>query len=298
VDKTPETSLFSQELEVTPETLLWLASAEALENSSEKILRFESPGGRPLTLVSNYPYELWLDGVFVGDGGHRCTDGEALSDYWETAAVAQNIQVRLHWINAARTNVLYRCLFSDPFFAEIPSSQSWTCFLDGSIEFAAQASTQLPRQNILLSKTTASTPVELKPATLRRPWKILPSPIRQAHYLPVLPRLLQSQILTAQVPGVFQPETAENPALYAREYRPVDLRCDTYDLGQIALHRFEVTTPSSACILYIVKSLTLGKLRVLASGLKFILRMLLVRGYNQPHLLGSEDVDMCMFFIQ
>jgi hypothetical protein len=243
--------LFSQELEVAPRTLLWLGSPEVLETCAERILRFESRGGRSLTLVSNYPYELWLDGVFIGDGGHRCTDGEALADYWELATEAKTIQVRLHWLDLNQTDVLYRCLFPDPFFAEISSNHNWTCFLDNSVQFAAPASAQLPRQNILILKPEVSVQLTLQPASLSRSWKIIPSPIKQARYLGVNPKLYQSQMLKAQQNcNLFCPEMSENVALYVREQRPCDLQCDTYDLGQIALHRFEVTTSSSACVLY------------------------------------------------
>jgi hypothetical protein len=212
------TPLPFQELEITPEILLWVAAPEVLATSPEKILRFESSGGRPLTLVSNYPYELWLDGVFVGDGGHRCTPGEALADHWEIAADAQSVQVRLHWLEASRTSVLYRCLFPDPFFAEIPSGRSWVCFLDHSVLFAAQASAQLPRQNILISKPEDSEEIELQPASLNRTWKIIPSPVKQARYQVIEPKLCNTQIFKAQTSGIFRPEAAENIALYVLEH--------------------------------------------------------------------------------
>jgi hypothetical protein len=239
------------ELSFSPAELLWPALKSPLGSTPEKILIFESCGGRPLTLASNYPYELWLDGHFIGDGGHRCTPGEALADVWEMAAEASTIQVRLHWIDPSQTDVLYRCLFNDPFFAELPASAPWTCFIDDSVKFAAQCSAQLPRQNILLPHNLLSKElVALQPASLSQPWKILTPPIKRSRYIPVQLQLVHSHSLPTQVEGNFQPESSENLALYVREQRPCSLQCDTYDLGQIALHRFAIETKESSCILY------------------------------------------------
>lgn len=239
------------ELNFNSSDLLWSLPKLPLDSTPEKILIFESCGGRPLTLASNYPYELWLDGCFVGDGGHRCAPGEALADEWDMAAEASTIQVRLHWIDPSQTDVLYRCLFNDPFFAELPASEPWTCFIDHSVKFAAQCSAQLPRQNILLPPNPSShESVALQPASLSQPWKILAPPIKRSRYITVQPQLIRSHVLVSQVERAFQPESSENLALYVREQRPCSLQCDTYDLGQIALHRFSIETRESSCILY------------------------------------------------
>jgi hypothetical protein len=247
-------SLFYQNaptLSFSPDDLLWPSQSAVLDSALEKIIIFESSGGRPLTLASNYPYELWLDNCFVGDGGHRCTPGEALADTWEMAAEAKSVQVRLHWLDPAQTDVLYRCLFHDPFFVELNSSEPWTGYLDHSIQFAAKSSAQLPRQNILLpAGADTKQPVTLGPALLNQPWKILASPIKHSRYIATQPQLIHTCLLTKQTDGIFQPEVAENVALYVREQRPCRLRCNTYDLGQIALHRFEIETGECACVLY------------------------------------------------
>jgi Bacterial alpha-L-rhamnosidase 6 hairpin glycosidase domain len=246
-----ESRQMSTEINFSPSDLLWSALKSPLDSTPEKILIFESVGGRPLTLASNYPYELWLDGCFIGDGGHRCVPGEALADVWEMAAEASTIQVRLHWIDPLQTDVLYRCLFNDPFFAELPASKPWTCFVDNSVKFAAQCSAQLPRQTIVLPHSPLSTEsVALQPASLSQPWKILAPPIKRSHYIPVQPQLIHSHSLPTQADGNFQPESSEDLALYVREQRPCSLQCDTYDLGQIALHRFAIETRESSCILY------------------------------------------------
>jgi hypothetical protein len=239
------------ELNFSPSDLLWPAPKSTLNSAPEQILIFESVGGRPLTLASNYPYELWLDGCFIGDGGHRCAPGEALADTWEMAAEASTIQVRLHWIDPSQTDVLYRCLFNDPFFTELSASKPWTCFVDHSVKFAAQCSAQLPRQTVVLPPNPSSREAAvLNPASLSQPWKILAPPIKRSHYIPVQPQLIHSHSLPTQAEGNFQPESSENLALYVLDQRPCSLQCDTYDLGQIALHRFAIQTRESSCILY------------------------------------------------
>ncbi|NJR64186.1 MAG: hypothetical protein HC772_00780 [Leptolyngbyaceae cyanobacterium CRU_2_3] len=233
--------IYMEPFNVTPETMLWLASSDVLADRAEQILWFESIGGRALTLASNFPYELWLDGRFVGDGGHRCAPGEALSDRWEMAAQATTIQVRLHWVDLNQTRVLYRCLFPDPFFAEVASVGTWMAYLDHSVQFASQCSAQLPRQNILLADSADRQPVSLQPAKLSSHWQVVRSPLQAARYVEVIPQPMHTQILPAQLAAdTFQPQNAKDLALYVREQRPCPLQCDTYDLGQIALHRFEV----------------------------------------------------------
>jgi hypothetical protein len=207
-------------------------------------------GGRPLTLVSNYPYELWLDGRFVGDGGHRCAPGEALADHWEEAAGAREARVRLHWLDPGQTTVFYRCLFDDPFFAELPPDHTWTCSIDLSVRFAAKASMQLPRQNVIVANPPEGPRLELQAVAPNPPWRILSAPIGKSRYVAVEPRLVGSANLAAHREGQFHPEEAENVALYVRDQRPCNLQCDTFDLGQIALHRFELDSGSSPCVLY------------------------------------------------
>ncbi len=247
-----------EELNVPPEALLWPESIPG--SDPERILLFESTGGRPLTLVSNYPYELWLDGRFVGDGGHRCAPGEALADHWGEAAGALTARVRLHWLDPGQTTALYRCLFYDPFFGETAPGATWTCSIDSSVRFAAKASMQLPRQNVIGASPEEGTRLELRavvPATVAQatvapptPWRILSPRIGKASYIAVEPRLVSQVQLGAQSDGLFHPEDAENVALYVRDQRPCDLQCDTFDLGQIALHRFELESGSSSCVLY------------------------------------------------
>lgn len=239
-----------EELAVPAGALRWPGPGVAPGPDPEQVLVLESAGGRPLTLVSNYPYELWLDGRFVGDGGLRCAPGEALADLWPEAAAARAVRVRLHWLDPARTPVLYRCLFDDPFFAELPPGPAWTCSTDPSVRFASRASAQLPRQNVLLANPPPGPRLEMQAVTPSQPWRVLAPPVARARYIAVDPRPAGSVLLAAQGAGPFRPEQAEDMARYVRDGRPCDLRCDTLDLGQIALHRFEVDGGPSPCVLH------------------------------------------------
>jgi hypothetical protein len=242
-------SLF-RELNIAAAAWQWPLLSPSPGRSPERILAFESAGGLPLTLASNCPYELWLDGRFVGDGGHRCVPGEALADRWDEAATAAVVQVRLHWIDPQQSSVLYRCLFDDPFLAHLEPGSSWTCWADDSIRFAALMSPQLPRQNIVVSPRRTGPALSLQPIASQRTWKILHPPIQKSRYVPVELRSVRSLHLGSQGGGPFQPEQAENVARYVRDDRPCALRCDTYDLGRIALHRFEVDAGGGPCVLY------------------------------------------------
>jgi hypothetical protein len=242
-------SLF-QELNGAEAGWQWPLLSNAHGRPPERVLVFESAGGRALTLASNSPYELWLDGCFIGDGGHSCVRGEALADHWEETATATLVQVRLHWIDSEQSSVLYRCLFDDPFLAHWPSGQSWTCWIDDSICFAAPMSAQLPRQNIVTGPRRAGPALSLQPLASPLPWKILHPPIHKSRYVAVALRPGRSLRLEGRGPGPFGPEQADNVARYVREDRPCALQCDTYDLGRIALHRFEVDAGRGACVLY------------------------------------------------
>ena len=223
----------------------WPIFADVTAIGPESILLFETAGGRPLTLASNYPYEVWLDGQFVGDGGHRCVPGQALADRWPEAAAARSVRVRVHWLDPSQ-EVFYRCLFDDPFFAELPSVGEWCCWLDTSAGFAAKACRQLPRQTVTLAPQVA-TLLPLRRGWSTRPWDVLDSPIERARYVPVGLQAAVSVRLPAMRGEPFRPEEAHNVAEYVRGEPPCELRVDTYDLGQIALHRFEVVPRLASC---------------------------------------------------
>lgn len=49
----------------------------------------------PLVLSSNCAFEVWLNGVFFADGGHRCAVNEALSNYFDIPAATA---VQVHFL--------------------------------------------------------------------------------------------------------------------------------------------------------------------------------------------------------
>src|SRR5436190_1444274 len=85
-----------------------------------------------------------------------------------------------------------------------------------------------------------------RPVPSARSWRILRSPIERPRYVAVQPQLVSSRRLTSRSQEPFVPDEAENVALHVRDQRPCDLLCDTYDLGQIALHRFEFDSGAGA----------------------------------------------------
>ncbi len=241
-------SFFNNEetLVIAKEKFLW---AKSLVNDDvpERIYNFTTTGGEPLTLASNFPYEVWVDGKFIGDGGHRCANGEALADYWYETKNATEVLVRLHWMNPAATRVYFRCLFEDPFFVGLPSEKEWKCSIENKIHFGAKVCEQLPRQTIVTK--AHNTDISLVPAKLFTDWKILLSPISRSNFIPIELKLIQSTIIKVLKQKAFKPSTAANIALYVREEQPCDLICETFDLGQIALYRFEIKTENSECVL-------------------------------------------------
>lgn len=231
-------------------TMVWPTPDTGDFIDPERILLFESTGGRPLVLASNYPYELWLDGHFAGDGGHRCVPGEALADGWPEAAEADSVQVRLQWLNPQGFPLCYRAVFPDAFFMEIPTGGAWSCALDVSIQWAARMSVYLPHQNIVYGPPERGVELPLVPVAPARSWSILEPPIERCQYQRVAPKRVARRVLPAHGEGEFLPEVAKDLAKYVHTNRPCALACDTYDLGQIALYRFEVDAGARSCVLF------------------------------------------------
>ncbi len=214
---------------------------------AEQVWLFEADAGKPLELASNCPYELWLDGRFAGDGGHRSIPGEVLADRFPEAASAQRAQVRLHAMDSERSRVRHRIPYPDPFLADLSGGQ-WTLKAE-ALAFGAKASGYLPRQNILGGQAAAARPRPAARASLARPWRIIASPISRPRFVPLCLRRVDERLLPAQRPGPFDAQPGSDLARWARDARPVDLVCQTWDLGAIAHHRFEVETDGSACLL-------------------------------------------------
>jgi hypothetical protein len=228
-----------------PGQMLWPAGLD--QQTQELVLLFSTPGGRELRLASNYPYELWLDDRFAGDGGLRCSPGEALLDRWDARA-AERVVVRLHYLNRKRISVYYRCLFDDPFFTDLDDGV-WGCHEDFSVSFAAKACSQLPAQNVVTGPPSPGLALALEPATLCQAWSALGSGLHPANFVPIALDRGQTIDLPAEAEGPFDPTAARDVALCVRRV-PAGLCCTTYDLGQIALHRFELTTDGPAALIY------------------------------------------------
>jgi hypothetical protein len=214
----------------------------------ERVLLWRTPPGGTLRLASNYPYEVWLDGVFAGDGGLRCAPGEVLLDEWDTRS-ARQVQVRLHYLDARRCSVWYRCLFDDPFLLDL-DGRDWECFEDASLSFAAKMTGRLPRQNLLSGMPTPGLPLPLGRVASRRPWEVRAPGVAPARYLPVSVEAGRRTALDGRARGSFAPTRVDNVALYVRDRTPPGLHCTTFDLGQIALHRFEISTAGPAALCY------------------------------------------------
>lgn len=219
------------------------------EGPPEQFLVFSSAAARTLVLASNCPYELWLDGRFAGDGGHRSVPGSAPRDVWEEAKDARSALVRVHWIDPARTAINLRRPHPDPFLA-VEDDADWGCFRDGSVQATpTEASVQLPRQNVASGIPAPGEPLALSEAPLARPWECVDFGIRRARIVPVEPREIAS--FTGEGRGTLD-AGADDLAAAPRDSRtalPAGVVCTTLDLGRIALHRVEVTSHRGPCLL-------------------------------------------------
>jgi hypothetical protein len=231
---------------------LWVTEVEALARVPEAALRFSTAGGRPLTIASNLPYEVWLDGVFLGDGGQRCVAGEALADEWPEASLAKRVTLRVSWLNPESCGVTYRGLFADPFLADLgqgaPDARGWTCELEAGLTFGSRASGHLARQNVFASTDREA----LSACEVERPgWRAIHGALRRARYVPVTLRTLGSTTFSALGSQPFEPADWEADACLVRWLREsrCALECQTFDLGAIALHRFELEASATPTLL-------------------------------------------------
>lgn len=226
----------------------------------EDFVLFETDGGRELTLASNCPYEVWLDGVFAGDGGHRSVAGEAPRDSWPSAREARRVTVRVHWIDGERTTLYVRRAHADPFLA-VEEAAAWTAHRDASIVATpTKASGQLPRQNVASGRPTPGLALALGAASLACDWACVDFGIARPRVVPVAPREI-GRLVGDRVPatdgrgavGAFDPcaasDLAADPIAWSRDGLPRGVACTSLDLGRIALHRVEVDAPRGPCAL-------------------------------------------------
>ncbi len=234
------------ELDGASAKLLWprLDGARA----DEQLFLLQTPGGRPLELGCNFPYEVWCDGEFAGDGGWRCAPGEVQLDRWD-ARLAGSVQVRVHHLDPRRSSVCYRCLFADPFFVDLGGGE-WSCHRDVSVRFAAKMASQLARQNVVSGPPAPGGSLALESVRPGRQWRAHTPGLLAARYVPVLLGSGRAHALEAGADRSFDPAGSDNVAAYVREFSYRDAACTTFDLGHIALHRFEVECQGPLALCY------------------------------------------------
>jgi len=200
--------------------------------------------------VSNFPYELWINCKFVGSGGYRCTDTEMYIDNWSDLLITDTIVIRYQWFNSNTINLWYRRIFPMALFVDMidsPSLSLWTLSVDTTVEFGDKICAHLPHQNII-SKTQDDTinPNNLTLKILDNcPYIIKPLPVNHCEYIDVIPKLISQNDLAS-----IHPNFAKISSKIWPDYQNYEYKCDTYDLGYIALHRFEVDTTEYGVVMY------------------------------------------------
>ena len=197
-----------------------------------------------LQLVSNYPYEIFVNKVFLGDGGVRCPNKEAYIDTWDLVPGAdKNVLVRLHWMSAKLTSVFHRCLFTDPFLGFETHHENWTCRMDLSVKFMAKINSQLPCQNLIINDLFSKLGNEFLDIEEidRSYWNIIPLPIKRVKYI-LIENLEKKIVKKIKLRKQKDKARVDYKDLHTHvvDQRPHDMFCTTYDLGTIALYRFEV----------------------------------------------------------
>ncbi|AYV81359.1 MAG: hypothetical protein Harvfovirus29_8 [Harvfovirus sp.] len=203
------------------------------------LIRTQVKNPETISFASNYPYEIYLGDSFYGDGGFRCPDGEAYIDTIKD--FKGEITIRLHWLNSKKSNIWYRSVFDDPFFAHDEKTKNWTCELD-SVTMMAKPNSQLPRQNLLIP-TGPYAPLMLE--SVERNWNLIPLPVLPPKFIPVPLKKINEQILDKLTDN----DTMKDLLLFATKQRPYPMNVVTYDLGYIALHRFEIENNSNSLII-------------------------------------------------
>jgi hypothetical protein len=201
-------------------------------SDSEAIFIF-IPNSQRVSVASNYEYEVWNNGDFLGMGGRRCPLGEAYLNHW----IGDHLQFRLHWINIKTSRVWHRCLFKDPFLYCNDSTIQFKCYRELSCEFCEKFSSQLPRQNILKEYNLQ----ELKLNILTYDWNIIEDPVKLMNHILIQPKLVSSGTLSGKQ------QSFNDVLLSTKKQQHVDivdyirtsrLKYETYDLGLLALHKF------------------------------------------------------------
>jgi hypothetical protein len=207
---------------------------------AQAIFLFASAGHRRIELASNCPYEFWADGTFVGFGGCRCPPGKVEIDTWDASAPSR-VLVRLHYMDPALMQVWCRCLFADPFLADLDARSEWSCHEDVSLGFAARIDTQLGSQHVVRAPVSPGRLLDLVRVD-RGDWEAVTPSIQPLRYVPV-DLSWTDRVRTTPRKAPFEPHLATDVFSCVRE-QPLDcISRRTYALPVLGPHRVELSNP-------------------------------------------------------
>ena len=212
------------------------------ENEKEIIYLLKTTNRTRLSVASNFPYELYLNKKFIGSGGHRCTDTEIYIDTWPGILITDSIIVRYQWFNYNKMSVWHRRIFPTAIFVDVDGVNSWSLSVDPTIKFGEKVCAQLPHQNIISNASQSLINLSLRIID-QHPYILKPLPIKPGSYISITPKIIyknQQVTIHSNFKKLASIVWPTNP----------NLKCDTYDLGYIGLHRFEIDTTKSGVILY------------------------------------------------
>ena len=201
------------------------------DNEKEIIYSIETIGRTHLSIASNCAYELLVDSMFVGSGGHRCTDQEIYIDEWFDIKATDTVTIRYQWFNYDTCSVWLRRLFPTSIFVDMDCTTEWKLVINTSLKMGNKINSQLAHQYIM-GEYIDNPILKLEDTALI--YNIIPLPIQKCEYIDVVPKIVSVGKLT-QV----QRNLLTIIPLMWPHCNDVDLVCETYDLGLIGLHRFE-----------------------------------------------------------
>src|SRR5579871_3337128 len=107
----------------------------------------------------------------------------------------------------------------------------------------------LPRQNIVVESFPNQNTrhyLDLKPIENQNSWNLVDLPVKKCIYIKTEPELVNKGRTKSKSYQSFDPCAAKDLVTCVRDSPPCSLRYETYDLGLIGLHRFEIDTNFSS----------------------------------------------------
>ncbi len=216
-----------------------------------------------VAIASNCQCEVWSRGKYVGPGGDRCSGAKVFSRQYAVEP-GHDLVVRVHWINS--TSVTCRRTFPVPFIWVGDDAAVVTASVELGFAVGARACSQLPCQTAYFPQAAGATaPVVLCGAPTYKRWAVVPAVTRDLVVIPT-PAVLKASTRGKAV----RPRTSLSslgplhlPCLHTYAFAHIDdLKHYVYDLGQIASHRYEITTgPDAPCIVLPAEVATLSQMR-------------------------------------